>query len=824
MDPKKIFKGLGKSKIKLMIIGGVCSAAGSVLIGLAIFSLIFGPMISVVGYVQNAAASFGEWVSQTWEKAGNWFMGNGWYDDETAFQEAIKKQYNKYKSKGAVIQTSYIMATLEMKYLYTGEKMELGEDVEEELDENSNPVESDEAEESIPFGKMIPDMKKLMKHIVEKNSGSYKVSNENFLAYLRYGKWAKNVGVTNHTSTMRYVEMTEDELKNNASKYDGGFIVKTFENQFDNMGDIEKAEKVESIIEEIYSLAETLTDLEEQASGNLVCLGEYTDAGTADITLQDLNNVYVNLADCNCAQGSLESCNSWQYQNIPFKDYIMGVVWAESYSNNIEAVKAQMVATKSYTLGRIKSMGRKWHEVDGKYVIYMFNSVKDQVFVPIDAGGSINECASSGGITRPNVPAATPEVQALLSEAYDETFNHFIWDGSYFTGSYRNDFGSDCQPGTCFSQHYARKTTNQTYTQILGYHYSNFNLLDMSTKTIQVSSVSCPAIAGTGQIRLPIDEGLYTVTSPFGNRTSPGGVGSTNHRGIDLGATQGTPIYSVAPGKVIFSGLTEGYGKLVTTSHDVDADGTDDYYILYAHCSELLVSEGDNVSGGHLIAKVGSTGVSTGPHLHFEIRKGSNDSAYAVDPQPFLDDIKSGNSIFNEMIRTEKKYYNQGDYSHVAYCPGDSGGRGQATIQSSGCLPTSFAMIVAGLRDSTVTPDIVANNICSNYRHYRINGAGTNQNIMSDQSFLSQYSLHSTHVNSDYENQIRTALELEKMIIVNVRGGTFNPSGNGHFFVLSGLNGDGTVSVFDPGARQRTKSYSISEVTSNISTGIWIFE
>ena len=813
MDPKKIFKGLGNKKLKLMLIGGLCSVAGYALIGLAVIALIFGPMMTVVAYVKDTANK----IEEFFEKAGNWFMGNGWYDDETAFQEAIKKQYNKYKGKGAIIQTSYIMSTLEMRYLYIGEDIELGEynDVETTDEEDANAVD---------YGAMIPDMKKLMKHIVRKEGNS--VSNANYLAYLRYGTWSNG----EHSSKMEYIELSDEEISNNASKYKNGFIYKSFNKSkkkpFQGMSDVDIAKKIENVIETIYSLAETMTDLDEPVSGNLVCLGEYTEVGTADISIHDLNNVYVNLANCDCTQGSLESCNSWQYQNIPFKDYIMGVVWAEKYSGNIEAVKALMVAAKSYTLGRIKTMGRQWHEVDGKYIIYMFNSIKDQVFVPIDTGGSIYECASSGGTTRENVPAASAEVQEILSKAYDETFNHFIWDGNNFTGSYRSDFGSECEPGTCYSQNYAATTLNQSYTEILGYHYSQYNLLDMSTKTIQVSSVSCPAIAGTGQIRLPIEEGLYTITSPFGNRESPGGVGSTNHKGIDLGASQGTPIYSVAPGKVIFSGISGGYGKLVTTSHDIDADGTDDYYILYAHCSELLVNEGDNVSGGQLIAKVGSTGTSTGPHLHFEIRQGSNDSNSAVDPEPFLNDIKSGNSIFNQMIRTEKKYYNQGEYSSVPYCSGDKSGNKQATIQSSGCLPTSFAMIVAGLKDSTVTPDIVANNICSNYRHYRINGAGTNQNIMSDKNFLSQYSLQSTHITSDYENQIRVSLEQGKMIVVNVKGGTFNPSGNGHFFVLAGINADGTVVVYDPGSRERTQkqNYNISEVTSGISSGIWVFE
>ena len=76
----------------------------------------------------------------------------------------------------------------------------------------------------------------------------------------------------------------------------------------------------------------------------------------------------------------------------------------------------------------------------------------------------------------------------------------------------------------------------------------------------------------------------------------------------------GTPIYAAASGTVLFSGWKGTYGKLIVINH---GNGIQTYY---AHCSELLVSKGDTVTVGQQIAKVGSTGRSTGPHLHFEIR------------------------------------------------------------------------------------------------------------------------------------------------------------------------------------------------------------
>ena len=110
------------------------------------------------------------------------------------------------------------------------------------------------------------------------------------------------------------------------------------------------------------------------------------------------------------------------------------------------------------------------------------------------------------------------------------------------------------------------------------------------------------------------------VTSRFGSRW-----GST-HTGIDLGAPTGTPIKAAAGGTVIFAGWKGTLGKLVVISH---GNGVQTYY---AHCSSLLVSSGDTVSAGQLIAKIGNTGRSTGPHLHFEIRL----NGYAINPQSYI--------------------------------------------------------------------------------------------------------------------------------------------------------------------------------------------
>lgn len=117
-----------------------------------------------------------------------------------------------------------------------------------------------------------------------------------------------------------------------------------------------------------------------------------------------------------------------------------------------------------------------------------------------------------------------------------------------------------------------------------------------------------------------------TITSRFGRRSSPGGVGSTNHKGLDIAAPNGTLIYASAAGTVEFSGTNGSLGKLVIINH---GNGIKTYY---AHCSSLKVSSGQKVEAGNVIAAVGKTGTATGYHLHFEIRVNGT----SVNPQKYI--------------------------------------------------------------------------------------------------------------------------------------------------------------------------------------------
>ncbi len=110
---------------------------------------------------------------------------------------------------------------------------------------------------------------------------------------------------------------------------------------------------------------------------------------------------------------------------------------------------------------------------------------------------------------------------------------------------------------------------------------------------------------------IPIE--TYVITSEFGLRRHPLTGRIQPHKGVDFSASIGTPIYSSADGVVVFNGRKSGFGLVVIIDHGYG------YKTAYAHSSLILVEEGQKVKRGDMIARVGNTGRSTGPHLHYEV-------------------------------------------------------------------------------------------------------------------------------------------------------------------------------------------------------------
>lgn len=138
-----------------------------------------------------------------------------------------------------------------------------------------------------------------------------------------------------------------------------------------------------------------------------------------------------------------------------------------------------------------------------------------------------------------------------------------------------------------------------------------------------------PSMIGAPHFVMPV---AGRPSSGYGLRADPIHGGSVNHPGFDLAASSGTEVAAAAGGTVVHAGPAGTYGNLVTVRHD------NGFETRYAHLSEVDVKVGDVVQPGAELGKVGSTGHSTGPHLHFEVRR----DGVPIDPAPFLPLNRSG--------------------------------------------------------------------------------------------------------------------------------------------------------------------------------------
>jgi murein DD-endopeptidase MepM/ murein hydrolase activator NlpD len=123
---------------------------------------------------------------------------------------------------------------------------------------------------------------------------------------------------------------------------------------------------------------------------------------------------------------------------------------------------------------------------------------------------------------------------------------------------------------------------------------------------------------------MPLDD--TRLTSDYGMRTHPVLGGRRSHKGVDLSAPTGTPIYATADGYISKAEWFSSYGKYVSIEHGANLQ------TRFAHMSDIAVTAGSRVKKGDIIGYVGSTGRSTGPHLHYEVRIDGK----AVNPVPYM--------------------------------------------------------------------------------------------------------------------------------------------------------------------------------------------
>ncbi|MFZ2869380.1 M23 family metallopeptidase [Zavarzinia sp.] len=140
----------------------------------------------------------------------------------------------------------------------------------------------------------------------------------------------------------------------------------------------------------------------------------------------------------------------------------------------------------------------------------------------------------------------------------------------------------------------------------------NARLNDLTNSTARLDALKAAAISMP--LALPVRLDGIEVRSNFGNRRDPINRRAAFHAGIDFGGAVGTPVFATAPGEVVSAGWAGAYGRAVRIRHAFGLE------TQYAHLSRVSVKVGDKVDAGDVIGKLGSTGRSTGPHLHYEVR------------------------------------------------------------------------------------------------------------------------------------------------------------------------------------------------------------
>ncbi len=239
------------------------------------------------------------------------------------------------------------------------------------------------------------------------------------------------------------------------------------------------------------------------------------------------------------------------------------------------------------------------------------------------------ECISSLLNTQVDFDRLFSEAKNYFSELFS-TNNGENVDKSDNKEEFRNEIKEESQNNEVENNNSVDSTNTSGIEDINigGAEVENENFLNTKDKENNEQEktqmeIDAEEIKNSISFQIPV-EGY--VSSTFGLRSPTTNTVPKNHTGLDIAATVGTVIKSATDGTIVLASSYGDYGKHYKIQ-------IDDVIIIYAHCKELYFKEGDTVKQGQEIAEVGSTGNSTGPHLHFEIRKDGR----VVDPQLILD-------------------------------------------------------------------------------------------------------------------------------------------------------------------------------------------
>lgn len=259
---------------------------------------------------------------------------------------------------------------------------------------------------------------------------------------------------------------------------------------------------------------------------------------------------------------------------------------------------AQIGAHDSDNLGQVKVLADKLGDLQAKI---------------IEMDGLSRRVAEIAGI-----PYTDPEIQAGLEQAAPPIMD-YIGDAEPQLPKHKMSFRSDFTLG--LKVDFLREAVSRQKDW--------YRMMDLALTRRMGVEASLPSL-------MPVN--YPYLSSSFGWRRHPISGRHVMHEGLDFAAPKGTPIYAASGGVVTVAGYKSGYGKMVEIQHG------NDLVTRYAHASKLKVKAGDIVERGQQIAAVGSTGHSTGPHLHFEVRM----AGHPLDPVLFLEQPESDPTLLTD--------------------------------------------------------------------------------------------------------------------------------------------------------------------------------
>ena len=269
---------------------------------------------------------------------------------------------------------------------------------------------------------------------------------------------------------------------------------------------------------------------------------------------------------------------------------------------NLGHIAEILYSTKTEEVTYEVKKGDTWSEIAEAH------GLTNKELLALNPGYNINRLQIGEVLTMSaSVPYLTLTVMERERYVEDVAFDiEYTDDPSMYQGDYKIT-----SPGTYGAADVVANVTYVNGQETERTVLSSVTLQDPVTEHRLQGTKERPTWHPTGTFRWPT---TGRITSYFGGRKSPGGIGSTNHKGIDIAAPKGTPVYAADGGTVTYAGWMSGYGYTVRIDHG------NGYVTYYAHNSSLTTKVGAHVYKGQQIARVGSTGNSTGNHCHFEVR------------------------------------------------------------------------------------------------------------------------------------------------------------------------------------------------------------